>query len=58
MELLISACSLQTITAMLRTRKCDDLSENQLQVLLGYVEEDMHDNSRQATAFSLLKVCF
>uniref|UniRef100_A0A8C4WNT3 Small subunit processome component 20 homolog n=1 Tax=Eptatretus burgeri TaxID=7764 RepID=A0A8C4WNT3_EPTBU len=51
---LVLSC-FKTITAMLRNRKCDDLSENQLQVLLGYVEEDVHDNSRQATAFSLLK---
>ncbi|XP_051544163.1 small subunit processome component 20 homolog [Myxocyprinus asiaticus] len=31
------------------------ISETQLQVLLGYAEEDIHDNSRQATAFGLLR---
>lgn len=32
------------------------ISETQLQVLLGYAEEDIYDQSRQATAFGLLKV--
>lgn len=32
------------------------ISETQLQVLLGYAEEDIYDLSRQATAFGLLKV--
>lgn len=34
------------------------ISHTQLQVLLGYAEEDIYDNSRQATAFGLLKVYF
>lgn len=32
------------------------ITEKQLQVLLGYAEEDLYDSSRQATAFGLLKV--
>ncbi|XP_051974584.1 small subunit processome component 20 homolog [Xyrauchen texanus] len=31
------------------------ISETQLQVLLGYAEEDIYDHSRQATAFGLLR---
>lgn len=31
------------------------ITEKQLQVLLGYAEEDLYDSSRQATAFGLLK---
>uniref|UniRef100_K7GES8 UTP20 small subunit processome component n=1 Tax=Pelodiscus sinensis TaxID=13735 RepID=K7GES8_PELSI len=31
------------------------VTEKQLQVLLGYAEEDIYDSSRQATAFGLLK---
>nr|XP_048691400.1 small subunit processome component 20 homolog isoform X3 [Caretta caretta] len=31
------------------------ITEKQLQVLLGYAEEDIYDSSRQATAFGLLK---
>lgn len=36
--------------------KSNKISEAQLQVLLGYAEEDIYDQSRQATAFGLLKV--
>lgn len=36
--------------------KSNRISETQLQVLLGYAEEDIYDQSRQATAFGLLKV--
>lgn len=36
--------------------KSSKISETQLQVLLGYAEEDIYDQSRQATAFGLLKV--
>uniref|UniRef100_A0A6I8STV5 UTP20 small subunit processome component n=1 Tax=Xenopus tropicalis TaxID=8364 RepID=A0A6I8STV5_XENTR len=32
-----------------------EITEKQLQVLLGYAEEDLYDSSRQATAFGLLK---
>lgn len=38
------------------TKNC--ISDKQLQVLLGYAEEDIYDHSRQATAFGLLKVSF
>ncbi|XP_016370276.1 small subunit processome component 20 homolog [Sinocyclocheilus rhinocerous] len=33
------------------------VTQTQLQVLLGYAEEDIYDNSRQATAFGLLRRC-
>lgn len=36
--------------------KSSAISDTQLQVLLGYAEEDIYDQSRQATAFGLLKV--
>ncbi len=32
------------------------IDKKQLQVLLGYAEQDIHDHTRQATAFTLLKV--
>lgn len=32
------------------------ITSKQLQVLLGFAEEDIYDSSRQATAFGLLKV--
>ncbi|KAG7320342.1 hypothetical protein KOW79_016195 [Hemibagrus wyckioides] len=45
----------KVITVLVKsvTRNC--ISNTQLQVLLGYAEEDIYDNSRQATAFGLLK---
>ncbi len=41
---------------MVRDVKQHSIDEDQLKVLLTYVEEDIHDYNRQATAFSLLKV--
>lgn len=46
----------QAITILVRNVKNNKISETQLQVLLGYAEEDIYDQSRQATAFGLLKV--
>lgn len=46
----------QAITVLVKNVKKNTISETQLQVLLGYAEEDIYDQSRQATAFSLLKV--
>ncbi|XP_060746083.1 small subunit processome component 20 homolog [Tachysurus vachellii] len=45
----------KVITVLVKsvTKKC--ISNTQLQVLLGYAEEDIYDTSRQATAFGLLK---
>ncbi|KAK2893002.1 hypothetical protein Q8A67_012990 [Cirrhinus molitorella] len=44
----------KAITVLVKnTNKC--LNETQLQVLLGYAEEDIYDRSRQATAFGLLR---
>lgn len=46
----------QAITILVKNVKSSKVSETQLQVLLGYAEEDIYDQSRQATAFGLLKV--
>uniref|UniRef100_A0A671YNU0 UTP20 small subunit processome component n=1 Tax=Sparus aurata TaxID=8175 RepID=A0A671YNU0_SPAAU len=45
----------KAITILVRNVKNNKISETQLQVLLGYAEEDIYDQSRQATAFGLLK---
>ncbi|CAL1568682.1 unnamed protein product [Knipowitschia caucasica] len=52
--LLVQNC-FKTITVLVKNIKTNAISETQLQVLLGYAEEDIYDQSRQATAFSLLK---
>uniref|UniRef100_A0A3P8T435 UTP20 small subunit processome component n=1 Tax=Amphiprion percula TaxID=161767 RepID=A0A3P8T435_AMPPE len=51
---LVQSC-FKTITILVKNIKTNDISETQLQVLLGYAEEDIYDQSRQATAFGLLK---
>uniref|UniRef100_H0V054 UTP20 small subunit processome component n=1 Tax=Cavia porcellus TaxID=10141 RepID=H0V054_CAVPO len=43
------------VTVLLKKVKSHPVTEKQLQVLLAYAEEDIHDTSRQATAFGLLK---
>ncbi|KAG2460222.1 UTP20 protein, partial [Polypterus senegalus] len=43
------------ITMLVRNNERCKISDKQLQVLLGYAEEDIYDQSRQATAFGLLK---
>uniref|UniRef100_A0A8C9YSM5 UTP20 small subunit processome component n=1 Tax=Sander lucioperca TaxID=283035 RepID=A0A8C9YSM5_SANLU len=45
----------KAITILVKNVKSNQISETQLQVLLGYAEEDIYDQSRQATAFGLLK---
>ncbi|KAI3366882.1 hypothetical protein L3Q82_009528 [Scortum barcoo] len=45
----------KAITILVKNVKSNTVSETQLQVLLGYAEEDIYDQSRQATAFGLLK---
>ncbi|XP_074482513.1 small subunit processome component 20 homolog isoform X2 [Sebastes fasciatus] len=45
----------KAITILVKSVKSNQISETQLQVLLGYAEEDIYDQSRQATAFGLLK---
>uniref|UniRef100_A0A8C4I8L6 Small subunit processome component 20 homolog n=1 Tax=Dicentrarchus labrax TaxID=13489 RepID=A0A8C4I8L6_DICLA len=45
----------KAITILVKNVKSNNISETQLQVLLGYAEEDIYDQSRQATAFGLLK---
>ncbi|XP_024150464.1 small subunit processome component 20 homolog [Oryzias melastigma] len=45
----------KAVTILVKNVKSNKISETQLQVLLGYAEEDIYDQSRQATAFGLLK---
>ncbi|XP_027875748.1 small subunit processome component 20 homolog isoform X2 [Xiphophorus couchianus] len=45
----------KAMTVLVKNIKSNKISETQLQVLLGYAEEDIYDQSRQATAFGLLK---
>ncbi|XP_030197933.1 small subunit processome component 20 homolog isoform X1 [Gadus morhua] len=51
---LVQSC-FRCITVLVKSVKTSKISDTQLQVLLGYAEEDIYDQSRQATAFSLLK---
>uniref|UniRef100_A0A8C5PLM5 UTP20 small subunit processome component n=1 Tax=Leptobrachium leishanense TaxID=445787 RepID=A0A8C5PLM5_9ANUR len=44
----------KAVTLLVRHMK-GSITEKQLQVLLGYAEEDLYDSTRQATAFGLLK---
>ncbi|CAJ0938489.1 unnamed protein product [Ranitomeya imitator] len=50
---LVVSC-FKCVTTLVRQMK-GTITEKQLQVLLGYAEEDLYDSSRQATAFGLLK---
>uniref|UniRef100_S4RGK7 U3 small nucleolar RNA-associated protein 20 domain-containing protein n=1 Tax=Petromyzon marinus TaxID=7757 RepID=S4RGK7_PETMA len=52
-EMILSCFKVMTV--LVRHMEKSQLTEKQLQVLLGYAEEDIHDSSRQATAFGLLK---
>ncbi|XP_071486924.1 small subunit processome component 20 homolog [Diadema antillarum] len=45
----------KAMTVLIRDVKQHTINEKQLQVLLAYAEEDIHDHTRQATAFGLLK---
>ncbi|XP_036433359.1 small subunit processome component 20 homolog [Colossoma macropomum] len=45
----------KAITVLVKSVTKHRISDTQLQVLLGYAEEDIYDNSRQATAFGLLR---
>ncbi|XP_061570968.1 small subunit processome component 20 homolog [Cololabis saira] len=45
----------KAMTILVKNVKSNKISETQLQVLLAYAEEDIYDQSRQATAFGLLK---
>ena len=47
--------TLQSVTILVKNAK-SQITSKQLQVLLGFAEEDIYDSSRQATAFGLLKV--
>ncbi|KAL2102527.1 hypothetical protein ACEWY4_001695 [Coilia grayii] len=45
----------KAITILVRSVTKHEITDTQLQVLLGYAEEDIYDHTRQATAFGLLK---
>ena len=49
-------CLLQAMTVIVRDYKKLTVSEDELKLLLSFVEEDIHDYQRQSTAFPLLKV--
>ncbi|CAH1799075.1 unnamed protein product [Owenia fusiformis] len=51
---LIVVC-FKALTIVVRDIKYHSITEKQLHVLLGYIEEDIRDHQRQATAFGLLK---
>lgn len=44
------------MTVIVRDFKKHAITEEELRVLLSFVEEDIHDYQRQGTAFPLLKV--
>ena len=44
------------MTAIIRDFKQHEISEDELRLLLSFVEEDIYDYHRQSTAFPLLKV--
>ena len=44
------------MTVIIRDFKQYTVTEKHLQALLGFVEEDIHDHTKQGTAFPLLKV--
>ena len=46
----------QAVTVLVRDVQYHLVDKKQLQVLLGYAEQDIHDYTRQATAFTLLTV--
>uniref|UniRef100_A0A3P8W978 UTP20 small subunit processome component n=1 Tax=Cynoglossus semilaevis TaxID=244447 RepID=A0A3P8W978_CYNSE len=52
---LVQSC-FKAITTLVKNFKNSNITEVRLRVLLGYAEEDIYDQSRQATAFGLLKV--
>lgn len=52
-EMVLSA--FKGMTVIIRNHKHFKVAEKQLQVLLGFVEEDIHDHSKQGAAFPLLK---
>ncbi|XP_062862543.1 small subunit processome component 20 homolog [Trichomycterus rosablanca] len=45
----------KAITVLVKCVAKHRITDTQLQVLLGYAEEDIYDNTRQATAFGLLR---
>ncbi|CAI8031672.1 Small subunit processome component 20 homolog [Geodia barretti] len=52
-ELVVAA--FKAMTVVLREVKQSQISEDELKLLLSYVEEDIHDYRRQITAFPLLR---
>ncbi|XP_076304449.1 small subunit processome component 20 homolog isoform X2 [Tachypleus tridentatus] len=51
---MVVAC-FKMLTVLVRDVEYDVIEEQQLKVLLSYIEQDIHDHTRQATAFTLLK---
>ncbi|KAG5868691.1 hypothetical protein JTB14_031637 [Gonioctena quinquepunctata] len=52
-DLVVSA--FKAMAVLVRDAKCHTIDTNQIKILLLYVEQDIHDHDRQATAFNLLK---
>ena len=55
MLLLVPLCP-QAVTVLVRDCRGHEVTEEELKVLLTFVEEDVQDYRRQSTAFPLLKV--
>jgi hypothetical protein len=49
---------LQVVTTLIREVRYQQITQDQLHVMLGYVEQDIAGHTRQTAAFNLLKVCF
>lgn len=49
---------LQTVTVLVRDVKTHMINNEQLQVLLGFCEEDLYNYTRQSSTFTLLKVLY
>ncbi|KAH3726396.1 hypothetical protein DPMN_052258, partial [Dreissena polymorpha] len=54
-ELVMMLFKASAVTVLVREVKFHQIDNSQLQVLLTFCEEDIHDYNRQSTAFSLLK---
>uniref|UniRef100_A0A8C3M1A3 UTP20 small subunit processome component n=1 Tax=Chrysolophus pictus TaxID=9089 RepID=A0A8C3M1A3_CHRPC len=50
----LKSMDVKSVTILVKNAK-SQITSKQLQVLLGFAEEDIYDSSRQATAFGLLK---
>lgn len=48
--------TMQVVTTLIREVRYQQITQDQLHVLLGYVEQDIAGHTRQTAAFNLLKV--